>query len=67
MAPTVSGPDTPDFFFYSVRIHNTEHLEQQIREAGASVAPVALGRVWQEMKYRLYVCRVTNVTRVELR
>jgi hypothetical protein len=40
----------------SVRIHNIQHLKQRIREVPASVTPEVLGRVWQEMEYRLDVC-----------
>jgi hypothetical protein len=39
---------------YSGRIHNIEHLKQRIKEATASVILVVLGRVWQEMEYRLH-------------
>jgi hypothetical protein len=45
---------------YSVRIHNIQHLKQQIGEAAATVTPDVPGRVWHEMEYRLDVCRATN-------
>jgi hypothetical protein len=70
------SPDlTPlDFYFlgyvkqivYSVRIHNIQHLKQRIREAAASVTPDVLGRVCQEVEYRLDVCRATNGAHIEL-
>jgi hypothetical protein len=52
---------------YSVRIHNIQHLKQRIGEAAASVTPHVLGRVWQEMEYRLDLCRATNEAPIELR
>jgi hypothetical protein len=75
MAPTLSGPDTAGFLFlgyvkrivYSIRVDNIQHLKQRIREAAASVTPDVLGRVWQEMEYRLDVCRATNGAHTELR
>jgi hypothetical protein len=51
----------------SVHIHNIQHLKQRIREAAASVTPDVLGRVWQEMEYRLDVCRTTNRAPIGLR
>jgi hypothetical protein len=74
MAPTLSGPDSPGFLFlgyvkqtvYSVRIHNIQHLKQRIREVSASVIPDLLGQVWQEMTYRLDVCKATNGGHIEL-
>jgi hypothetical protein len=64
-----------DFYFwgyvkqtvYSVRIHNIQHLKQRIREVAASVTPDVLGRVWQEVEYRLDVCRATSRAHIELR
>jgi hypothetical protein len=64
-----------DFYFswyvkqtvYSVRISNIKHLKQQIKEVAASVNPNVLGRVWQEIEYRLDVCRATNGAQIELR
>jgi hypothetical protein len=74
IASTLSGPDTPGFYFwgcvkqivYSVHMHNIQYLKQWIREAAASVTPDVLGTVWQEMKYPLDVCRAKNGAHVEL-
>jgi hypothetical protein len=52
---------------YSVHIHNIQHLKQRIRETVASVTPDVLGRVWQEMEYRLHACRATCGAHTELR
>jgi hypothetical protein len=64
-----------DFYFwgyvkqivYSVHIHNIQHLKQRIREPAACVTPDVLGLVWQEMEYRLDVCRATNAAHTEFR
>jgi hypothetical protein len=74
-APTLSRPDTPGFLFpgyvkqimYSARIHNIKLWKQAIKEAAASVTADVLGGVWQEMEYRLDVCRATNGAHTELR
>ena len=70
------SPDiTPlDFFFwgyvkqcvYSVRINDIDHLKERIRDAIHSVTPDVLLRVWNELEYRLDVCRVTNGSHIEL-
>jgi hypothetical protein len=52
---------------YSIRNHNVQHLKQRIRGAAAPVTPDVLGRVWQEMEYRLDVYRATNGAHMELR
>jgi hypothetical protein len=63
-----------DFYFwgyvkqcvYSVRINNTEHLKARITEAVRSVTPDVLRHVWQELEYRLNVCKATNGSHFEL-
>jgi hypothetical protein len=70
------SPDlTPlDFYFwgyvkqcvYSVRINDIEHLNARITEAVHSVTPDVLCRVWQELEYRLDVCKATNRSHIEL-
>jgi hypothetical protein len=52
--------------FYSVHIHNIQHLKQLIKVAAASVTPDVLGQVWQEMVYCLDVCRATTGAHMEL-
>jgi hypothetical protein len=51
---------------YSVRINNIEHSKARITEAVHSVTPDVLHRVWQELQYRLDVCKATNGSHVEL-
>jgi hypothetical protein len=72
--PPRSPELTPlDFYFWeymkkitcSVRVHDMQHLKQRIREAAASITAV-LGRVWQEMEFRLEVCR-TNGAHLKIR
>jgi hypothetical protein len=69
------SPDlTPlDFYLWeyvkqtvSETINDIEQLKQLIRAAIASVTPDVLGRVWQEVEYRLDVCRATNGSHIEL-
>jgi hypothetical protein len=52
---------------YSDRIHKIKRLKQRIREAAVSFTPDVLGRVWQEMEYRLDVCRATSGAHIEFR
>ena len=40
-------------------------LNAQITEAVATNDNATLGRVWQELDYRLNVCRVTNGAHIE--
>ena len=70
------SPDlTPlDFFLwgyvkdkvYGVKINDLAHLKARITEAINSVTPDMLGRVWDELEYRLDVCRATNGSHIEL-
>ena len=51
----------------SVRINDTDHLKERIRDDIYSVTPDILARVWDELEYRLDVCRATNGSHIELR
>jgi hypothetical protein len=51
---------------HSETINDIEQLKQWITAAIESVTPDVLGRVWQEMEYRLDVCRATNGAYIEL-
>ena len=42
-----------------------DDLKDRITEALAIIDNAMLGRVWQEMDYRLDVCRVTNGAHIE--
>ncbi|GBM16995.1 hypothetical protein AVEN_67192-1 [Araneus ventricosus] len=45
---------------YSERINDINHLKQRITDVIHSVTPGVLTRVWEELDYRLDVCRATN-------
>ena len=70
------SPDlTPlDFFLwgyvkalvYQVKIKDLFHLKTRIADAINTVTPAMLGRVWQDLEYRLDVCRATNGSHIEL-
>ena len=44
---------------------DVNELNAQITEAVATNDNATLGRVWQELDYRLNVCRVTNGAHIE--
>jgi hypothetical protein len=69
------SPDlTPiDFFFwgcvknyvYMDIIRDLNRLKARTREAAQQVTRDVLQRVWQDIGYRLNICRVTNGTHME--
>jgi hypothetical protein len=75
MAPRLSGPVASGILIlgyvkqitYRVRIHSIQHLKRRIKEHAAVGTADILGRVWQEMEYRLDICRATNGVHIELR
>ncbi|GBN79989.1 hypothetical protein AVEN_83560-1 [Araneus ventricosus] len=77
MARPPRSPDiTPlDFYLwgyvkqhvYSERVNDINHLKQGITDVIHSVTPDVLTRVWEELDYRLDVCRATNGAHIELR
>ncbi|GBN63446.1 hypothetical protein AVEN_177709-1 [Araneus ventricosus] len=52
---------------YSERINEINHLKQRITNVIHSVTPDILTRVWEELDYRLDVCRATNRAHIKLR
>ncbi|GBM49949.1 hypothetical protein AVEN_22461-1 [Araneus ventricosus] len=52
---------------FSERINDINHLKQRITDVIHSVTPDVLTRVWEELDYRLDVCRATYGTHIELR
>ncbi|GBN11814.1 hypothetical protein AVEN_177443-1 [Araneus ventricosus] len=52
---------------YSERINGINHLKQRITDIIHSVTPIVLTRVWEELDYRLDMCRATNGAHIELR
>lgn len=69
------SPDlTPlDFFFwgyiknivYAEKIRDLDHLRERISSAILTVTPDMIGRTWQEVDYRLDICRATNGAHIE--
>ncbi|GBN16325.1 hypothetical protein AVEN_182483-1, partial [Araneus ventricosus] len=52
---------------YSERINDINHLKQRITDVIHSLTPDVLTRVWEELDYRLDMCRATNGAHIELR
>ncbi|GBM70342.1 hypothetical protein AVEN_200348-1 [Araneus ventricosus] len=52
---------------YGEGINDINHLKQRITDFIHSGAPDVLTRVWEELDYRLDVCRATNGAHIELR
>ncbi|GBL99202.1 hypothetical protein AVEN_140669-1 [Araneus ventricosus] len=52
---------------YSERITDINHLKQRITDVIHSVTPIVLTRMWEELDYRLDVCRAKNGAHIELR
>jgi hypothetical protein len=49
-----------------VKINDLQHLKSRIREAVATVTPNMLQVTWNEVEYRLDICRVTKGTYIEI-
>ena len=54
-----------DFFLWPPLPANLPELRDRIGEAVAAVTPDMLINVWEELAYRLDVCRVTNMAHIE--
>jgi hypothetical protein len=46
--------------FYQVEIKDLQHLKAHIRDALATVTPNILQATWNEVEYRLDICRATK-------
>ena len=77
--PTAWPPRSPDltpldFFLwgyvknivYQVKINSLQHLKARIREAMATVTPNMLQATWNEVEYRLDICRATRGSHIEI-
>jgi hypothetical protein len=51
---------------YQVKINNLQHLRAHIRGAVATVTPNMLIATWNEVKYRLDICRATKGAHIEI-
>lgn len=51
---------------YAEKIRDVQHLRERIVNCVATVPPDMLARTWEEVEYRLDVCRATNGAHIEL-
>jgi hypothetical protein len=51
---------------YRVKIDDLQHLKARIREAVATVTPNILKEKWNEVAYRLDICRATKGAHIEI-
>jgi hypothetical protein len=51
---------------YQVKINDLRHLKAHIRDAVATVTPDMLQGTWNEVEYRLDICRATKGTHTEI-
>jgi hypothetical protein len=45
---------------YQLKINDLHHLKASIRDAVATVTPNVLQATWNEVEYRLDICRATK-------
>jgi hypothetical protein len=73
--PLRSSDLTPIYFFlwgcvknivYHVQINDLQHLKARIRDAVGTVAPNMLQTTWNEVEYRLDICRATKGVNFEI-
>jgi hypothetical protein len=50
---------------YQVKINDLQHLKARIREAVATVTPNTLQETWNEVEYRLDICRAIKGAHIE--
>jgi hypothetical protein len=63
-----------DFFFwvkvkndvYSEKIRDLNHLRARLIATVNAITPEMLANTWEEVKYRLDLCRATNGAHIEL-
>jgi hypothetical protein len=51
---------------YEVKINDLQHLKARIREAVATVTTNMLQATWNEVEYRLDICRATKGANIEI-
>jgi hypothetical protein len=51
---------------YKVKINDLQHLKGRIRDAVATVTPNVVEATWNDVQYRLDVCRVTKGAHIEI-
>jgi hypothetical protein len=51
---------------YQVKTNNLQHVKARRREAVATVTPNMLQATWNEIEYRLDICRATKGAHIEI-
>jgi nicotinamide mononucleotide adenylyltransferase len=51
---------------YQIKINDLQRLKVHIRDAVATVTPHMLQATWNEVEYRLNICRATKGTHIEI-
>jgi hypothetical protein len=76
--PTAWPPMSPDLtpldflwgcvnsIVYQVKINDLRHLKPRIRDAVATVTPNMHQATWNEVEYRLDICRATKEARIKI-
>jgi hypothetical protein len=53
-------------FAYEVKVNDLQHLKARIRDDAVTVTPNMLQTTWNEVEYRLDICRATNRAHTEI-
>jgi hypothetical protein len=77
--PTVWPPRPPDLtplyfflrgyvknFVYQIKINDLQHLKVRIKDAVGALTPNMPQPTWDEVEYRLNICRATKGVHVEI-
>jgi hypothetical protein len=51
---------------YQVKINDLQHLKSHLRDAVTMVTPNMLQATWNEVEYRLDICRATKGAHIEI-
>jgi len=51
---------------YAEKIRNIQHLQDRITSAIENLTRDMIQKTWQEVEFRLYVSRATNVAHIEM-
>jgi hypothetical protein len=51
---------------YQVKTNDLQHLKDHIRDAVATVTPNMLQATWNEVEYRLDICRTTKGAHIKI-
>jgi hypothetical protein len=66
--PIAWPPRSPDLtpLDFSFKINDLQHLKARTRDAVATVTPNMLQATWNEVQYRLDICRATKEAHTEI-